>query len=143
MRRRAGDLLPLEAAILRIAKDRAEPFHGWSIGPSLEESTGQDVPFGTRYRTLDRLESLGYLASDWGQPEKPGLPPRRLYRITPEGLQALATARRTPVGSKPSRAASPQSPEFVAPASGALGLALLVPSGFDAAFSHVWMLVVT
>jgi PadR family transcriptional regulator, regulatory protein PadR len=111
MRRRAGDLLPLEAKILCIAKIRAERgqpvFHGWSIGPPLEEVTGQDVPLGTRYRTLDRLETLGYLASEWGQPEKPGLPPRRLYRITPAGLEALASARRTPVGSKPSRTASP------------------------------------
>jgi DNA-binding PadR family transcriptional regulator len=104
MRRKPGDLLPLEASVLRIAQDLAEHdtpwFHGYSIGPRLEDVTGKEPPFGTLYRTLDRLESQGYLVSEWADPAKNGAPRRRLYRITADGLRAFATARRTPVADK-------------------------------------------
>jgi PadR family transcriptional regulator, regulatory protein PadR len=104
MRRKPGDLLPLEADILEIAGDLAErgapTFHGWTIGGRLEDLTGREVPFGTLYRTLDRMESLGYLGSELGEPERKGAPRRRLYRITGDGARAFATAPRTPVVGK-------------------------------------------
>ena len=101
MRRKPGDILPLEADILQLAQERDgqhEPwFHGWTIGRQLEDATGRVTPFGTLYRTLDRLEELGCLVSEWVEPAKNGTPRRRQYRITPEGSRALATAPRTPV----------------------------------------------
>jgi len=104
MRRKAGDLLPLEARVLqiagRLAADRAPNFHGWRMIQLLEDDGDQAVPFGTMYRTLNRLHDRGYLASQWAPPERDGLPPRRLYRITPEGERAYASARRTPVSGR-------------------------------------------
>jgi PadR family transcriptional regulator, regulatory protein PadR len=101
MRRKPGDLLPLEAEILRIADQLAKrdtpTFHGWRMGQYLEDEGGRETGFGSLYRTLNRLEEHGYLESEWVPPEKGGLPPRRLYRITAEGARAYATARRTPV----------------------------------------------
>jgi DNA-binding PadR family transcriptional regulator len=47
---------------------------------------------GTVYPALSRLERDGHLASDWEEPavaraEK--RPPRRYYRVTPQGLRLL------------------------------------------------------
>ena len=104
MRRRRGDLLPLEAEILRIAgilAQQGQPeFYGWRMGQYLEDEGQRETGFGSLYRTLNRLQDLGYLESEWAPPEKEGLPPRRLYQITPEGSRAYATARRTPVTGK-------------------------------------------
>ena len=50
---------------------------------------------GTIYPALDRLESLGFATSEWedarvAQAEK--RPPRRYYRITPDGARRLQEA---------------------------------------------------
>ena len=104
MRRKPGDLLPLEAEILRLALQLAEEgtpqFYGWRMGQYLEDEAGRETGFGSLYRTLNRLERLGYLESQWVLPEREGLPPKRLYQITAEGSRAYATARRTPVSGK-------------------------------------------
>ena len=104
MRRKPGDLLPLEAEILGRARQLAEEgkpqFYGWRMGQYLEDEAGRETGFGSLYRTLNRLEGLGYLESQWVLPEREGLPPKRLYQITPEGSHAYATARRTPVSGK-------------------------------------------
>jgi DNA-binding PadR family transcriptional regulator len=104
MRRKEGDLLPVEAEVLRIASalaDRGTPqFHGWRMGQYLEDESQRETGFGSLYRTLNRLHDRGYLSSEWSPPEKDGLPARRLYSITGEGARALASARRTPVSAK-------------------------------------------
>lgn len=142
MRRKPGDLFPLEAAILHIAKDAAEGgkplFYGWTIGQRLEDLTGQETPFGSLYRALDRLESLGYLASEWGESQKNGAPRRRLYRITTDGLHAYATARRTPVSGKLSVAPAGETTTLTN-RPGLIGAAILVPWGSHDTFQHVWL----
>ena|SRR5215208_6124395 len=104
MRRKRGDLLPLEAEILRIASELAEQgrpkFHGWRMAQHLEDEGQRETGFGSLYRTLNRLQAHGYLESEWVPPEKDGLPPRRVYQITAEGSRAYVTARRTPVSGK-------------------------------------------
>jgi PadR family transcriptional regulator len=104
MRRKPGDLLPIEAEILRIAIKLVEQgtpdFHGWQMGEYLEDEAHRATGFGSLYRTLNRLHSRGYLGSRWVPPEKEGLPPRRFYQITEEGARAYQTARRTPVSGK-------------------------------------------
>ena len=50
---------------------------------------------GTIYPALDRLERSGLVASDWEDVEvarEEGRPPRRNYRITPEGARELLAA---------------------------------------------------
>ncbi len=80
----------LELLLLSIL--RAGPAHGYEIIASLRErSAGAfDLPEGTVYPALHRLEQAGSLASDW---TSHGGRRRRTYRITEDGLATLATER--------------------------------------------------
>jgi PadR family transcriptional regulator, regulatory protein PadR len=84
----------LLAAMLR--KPRA-----WYYGYELSRDTG--LSSGTLYPLLMRLSDQGLLESHWQEPERPGKPPRHVYRLTSEGLAfARSTARlgkQTVVGS--------------------------------------------
>lgn len=66
---------------------------GCEYGFDVMEETG--LSSGTIYPALDRLKALGFARSEWedarvAQSEK--RPPRRYYRITPEGARALQEA---------------------------------------------------
>jgi PadR family transcriptional regulator PadR len=52
---------------------------------------------GTMYPLLVRLEKAGIIAGDWedDDPERLGRPLRRLYRLTPSGMQFAREALRT------------------------------------------------
>jgi PadR family transcriptional regulator, regulatory protein PadR len=71
---------------------RGGPAHGYEIIVSLRErSEGAfDLPEGTVYPALHRLEQAGCLASDW---TSHGGRRRRTYRLTDDGVTALATER--------------------------------------------------
>jgi PadR family transcriptional regulator PadR len=68
------------------------------LGNPSDQLSGADVlkrsgvPSGTLYPILLRLESAGWFVSRWEtiDPAKAGRPRRRLYRLTPSGLE-LAT----------------------------------------------------
>ncbi len=68
------------------------PAHGYEIIASLRErSEGAfDLPEGTVYPALHRLESAGYLASDW---TTLGGRRRRTYALTSDGAAALEAER--------------------------------------------------
>jgi PadR family transcriptional regulator PadR len=71
----------------------AEPGHGYAIISALKERTDGvlDLPEGSVYPALHRLEDLGLIASKW----KPvGGRRRREYRLTPDGASALASERK-------------------------------------------------
>jgi PadR family transcriptional regulator, regulatory protein PadR len=78
---------------LLLATVADEPAHGYRIIEELKRrSAGAfDLPEGTVYPALHRLEQGGLLASSWvtGSPRR-----RRVYRLTPRGRRALAGARR-------------------------------------------------
>jgi DNA-binding PadR family transcriptional regulator len=66
---------------------------GCQYGFDIMEETG--LSSGTIYPSLDRLERLGFVASEWedariAQAEK--RPPRKYYRITKEGALTLQEA---------------------------------------------------
>ena len=66
---------------------------GYRYGFDIMEQTG--LSSGTIYPALDRLEVLGFARSEWedariAQVEK--RPPRRYFRITPDGARALEAA---------------------------------------------------
>jgi DNA-binding PadR family transcriptional regulator len=66
---------------------------GCEYGFDILEETG--LTSGTTYPALDRLESLGFAQSEWEDPriaQEEKRPPRRYFRITAEGQQALAVA---------------------------------------------------
>ena len=62
----------------------------WRHGYELSKATG--LKSGTLYPVLMRLSEQGLLESRWQDPERPGLPPRHIYRLTSSGL-ALAHAQ--------------------------------------------------
>jgi DNA-binding PadR family transcriptional regulator len=66
---------------------------GFVYGFDIMEETG--LTSGTVYPALDRLEVLGFARSEWedariAQAEK--RPPRRYFRITPDGARGLQGA---------------------------------------------------
>ena len=59
----------------------------WQHGYELSKETA--LKSGTLYPILMRLSDLGLLDSCWKDAERPGRPPRHIYRLTATGL-ALA-----------------------------------------------------
>lgn len=81
----------LDGLVLAIVADH--PLHGYAVIEELKLRSGGafDLPEGTVYPVLHRLEADGLLSSAWS--EESGRR-RRVYRITRRGRSALA-ARRT------------------------------------------------
>ena len=102
MRRKPGQLVPLEYAICEAAAELRHrgsgEFHGYEIAKRLTTDLDRRLltAYGTLYRALGRLEDMGLLKSRWEDPRIPARenrPGRRLYMLTPQGEAALAEAR--------------------------------------------------
>jgi len=68
---------------------------GHRYGFDIMDATG--IPDGSVYPALRRLERAGYLEARWEARETATAdhrPPRRYYRLTPEGAEALGEALR-------------------------------------------------
>lgn len=102
MRRKPGELVPLEIEILEAAtalgRDGVRAFHGYGLAKSMR--AGSDgrmlTAHGTLYRGLQRLERAKLLEAFWEDPteaEQEGRPRRRLYRLTALAAVALNRAR--------------------------------------------------
>ncbi len=77
-------------ALLCILNSSAEPMYGYQIAKLMEEDESQKVPLikhGALYPVLRSLEGNGLLSSSV-EPSVSG-PPRRYYRITEQGVEAL------------------------------------------------------
>ena len=74
-----------------LAALEAGPRHGYAIREALRTSTGGtvDLPTGTIYPALHRLERAGLIAGEW----TPGGRRRRTYRLTDQGHRALVSER--------------------------------------------------
>jgi PadR family transcriptional regulator, regulatory protein PadR len=77
----------LDLLLLSILTDG--PAHGYSVIETLRQrSSGTfDLPEGTIYPALHRLEKQGLLSSDWT--EESGRR-KRIYKLTPKGRSALS-----------------------------------------------------
>ena len=77
----------LDLLLLSILAD--SPAHGYAVIETLRQrSNGTfDLPEGTIYPALHRLEKQGLLSSDWT--EESGRR-KRIYKLTPKGRQALS-----------------------------------------------------
>jgi DNA-binding PadR family transcriptional regulator len=64
------------------------------IRDRISEVTGEEWPLGSIYMPLDRLVKNGFLVSrlSMSTPERGGRR-KRIYRLTPEGFEALERAR--------------------------------------------------
>jgi DNA-binding PadR family transcriptional regulator len=80
----------LDAMILSSVE--AGPLHGYAIIEALAVRSGGalDLPTGTVYPALRRLESAGYLSSTWSTDSGRK---RRTYRLSRAGTKALGTMR--------------------------------------------------
>jgi PadR family transcriptional regulator, regulatory protein PadR len=81
----------LDGMLLAIAADG--PVHGYAAAQALRERSGGvfDLPEGTIYPALHRLERAGLLQSGWSTASGRR---RRVYRLTGRGKRAAASARR-------------------------------------------------
>lgn len=117
MRRKPGTLVPLERELLDAALSlRAmgvhEP-HGFLLARTMGDADGSRrlTAYGTLYKALDRLEQAGLLESRWEDPvyaAEAARPRRRLYRVTPAGVAAVAGAREADVVRGESRSPAAQ-----------------------------------
>jgi PadR family transcriptional regulator, regulatory protein PadR len=106
MRRKPNALVPIEEAICRAAmalrRDSIEEFHGYELAKQLAEDADRKLltAYGTLYRALARMESMGLLTSRREDPEiaaQANRPGRRLYTLTALGEQAAREAAAAPV----------------------------------------------
>ena len=102
MRRKPGRLVPLEVESCGSAADLLRAgvteFHGYEIAKHLRDIADRRLltAYGTLYRALGRLESMGLLQSRWEDPAIPARenrPGRRLYTLTAAGEAASIDAR--------------------------------------------------
>ena len=83
--------LATQLVIGELIADPARRTHGFELCAA----TGQ--PSGTVYPILARLEGLGWLESEWEEPDvhvPAGRPRRRYYRLTEDGAAKARTALR-------------------------------------------------
>jgi PadR family transcriptional regulator, regulatory protein PadR len=80
----------LDGLILAVLEE--EPQHGYAVMEVLQARSGGalDLPTGTLYPALRRLERAGYVGSEWSTV---GGRKRRTYRLTAAGRHALAAER--------------------------------------------------
>jgi len=85
-----GEALKGHLDLLLLSVLSSGPAHGYAIIESLRARSGDvfDLPEGTVYPALHRLEDQGLLKSSWS--EDTGRR-KRVYQLTPKGQQALNT----------------------------------------------------
>jgi PadR family transcriptional regulator, regulatory protein PadR len=80
----------LDGMILSVLE--GTPLHGYAVMEALQQRSGGslDLPTGTLYPALRRLERAGFLRSEWSTVAGRR---RRTYRLTPSGKRMLADER--------------------------------------------------
>jgi PadR family transcriptional regulator PadR len=78
-------------ALLRLG-DRA---YGVTVRQEIEARTGREVSIGAIYATLDRLETKGYVRSQFGEPTpERGGRSKRFFHVTAKGMSAVNRTHR-------------------------------------------------
>ncbi len=101
MRRKEGDLIPIERSIIQAAcqlrNEGVEEFHGFDIAKKIKDQEGARLltGYGTLYRALARLQQRGILQSRWEEalPNNENRPRRRYYRLIGEVETTLSQNR--------------------------------------------------
>lgn len=77
---------------LLLASLEAGPQHGYAVKEALRQRGGDrfDLPTGTIYPALRRLEAAGLITGAWAAD---GARRRRIYQLTPAGRRRLARDR--------------------------------------------------
>jgi len=88
-----GEMLKGHVDLIVLAALAAGPAHGYAIIEAIKRRSGQafDLPEGTIYPALHRLEQAGLLSSRWTTADSGRK--RRVYALTGSGHRALAQRR--------------------------------------------------
>jgi PadR family transcriptional regulator PadR len=88
-----GEMLKGHLDMIVLAALAAGPAHGYAIIEEIRRKSGEafDLPEGTIYPALHRLEEAGLLASRWVTAESGRR--RRVYALTRRGERALVERR--------------------------------------------------
>jgi len=88
-----GEMLKGHLDLIVLAALAAGPAHGYAVIEEIRRKSGQafDLPEGTIYPALHRLEQAGFLSSRWITVESGRR--RRVYALTRLGDRALAERR--------------------------------------------------
>lgn len=91
-----GDRLgEFEELTLLAVKAVEGPAYGVPVQQFVEKSTGRNVAMGAVYAALERLERKGYVRSAMSDPSpERGGKSKRVYDVTPEGMQTLREIKR-------------------------------------------------
>ena len=73
-----------------------EPMHGWGVAHRIEQATGSvlQVPQGSLYPALHRLEQEGWIEAEWGTAPESNRQ-AKYYSLTKTGRKQLATEEKT------------------------------------------------
>ena len=87
-----GEVLKGHLDLLLLSAVQRRPAHGYAVADILRTQTGGafDLPEGTLYPALHRLERSGMLASRWADGNGRR---RRVYHLTAKGERRLARER--------------------------------------------------
>jgi transcriptional regulator len=88
-----GEMLKGHLDMIVLAALSAGPAHGYAVIEEIKRRSGQafDLPEGTVYPALHRLEDAGLLGSRWETAESGRR--RRVYTLTKRGSRALVDQR--------------------------------------------------
>ena len=72
------------------------PMHGWGVAHRIEQATGNvlQVPQGSLYPALHRLEQEGWIEAEWGTAPESNRQ-AKYYNLTKAGRRQLATEEKT------------------------------------------------
>lgn len=73
-----------------------EPLHGWGVAQRIQQLTGNvlQVPQGSLYPALHRLEQEGWIEAEWGTAPESNRQ-AKYYRLTKSGRKQLAAEEKT------------------------------------------------
>ncbi len=86
---KAADLLPGTLDMLILKAVSLKPLHGYGVLLRIRQISGEalDIPQGSLYPALYRLEHQGLIAADWGQSENHRR--AKFYTLTAAGRRRL------------------------------------------------------
>ena len=85
------DLVQGTVDLLILKTIALEPMHGWAIAQRIRQLSNEilQLPQGSLYPALQRLERQGWITADWGTSENNRR--ARFYRLTKAGRKRLET----------------------------------------------------
>lgn len=83
----------LEEQVMLAVVRTGEAAYGMNVRRELERVTEREIAIGSVYATLDRLEAKGLVSSARSEADAAS-PSRRVFSVTPAGVNSLAMTRR-------------------------------------------------